>query len=329
MNYELPDLTPPFETATHPQAARAQELTEAWCRRFGLLRTPRVVAKFHALGYGRIMATLCPYVPLDGLSLVTDWNSFFFITDDQQNIGVTTDRLSRYEELVASMRRVIAGECGRHSHPLIAALQDLLGRTLPGRPDYWVARFRANLDRWLTGHLYEDSFRANATVPSVDECVMVRRDASTVLPTLDLVAVIEGACVPDQLYDSVPYQTLVLGTADIMCWINDIRSLHMERGDPISLVTMLDHHENLGVQKAIDAVAERIAARVDDHQAALLELPRTLWRQENTTPERVLRCALDMRSWAAGMENWDRTDTIRFSDQNASYVEDLLEMPCC
>jgi hypothetical protein len=280
VNYVLPDLTLPFETATHPQAARAQELTEAWCRRFGLLRTPRVVAKFHALGYGRIMATLCPYAPLDGLSLVTDWNSFFFITDDQQNIGVTTDRLSRYEELVASMRRVIAGECGRHSHPLLAALQDLLGRTLPGRPDYWVARFRANLDCWLTGHLYEDSFRASATVPTEDEYVMVRRDASTVLPTLDL-------------------------------------------------VTVLDHHENLGVQKAIDAVAERVAARADDHLAAFLELPKTLRRQENTTLERVLRCALDMQSWAAGMENWDRTDTIRFSDQNASYVEDLLEVPCC
>ncbi|WP_326566657.1 hypothetical protein VSH64_33000 [Amycolatopsis rhabdoformis] len=339
-SYEMPDLRLPFETASHPDAEHVQELTEAWCLKFGLLRSPSVARKFRALGYGRIMATLTPWAPLEGLALITDWNSFFFVTDDQQNIGVTTGRVARYEGLVASMRRVIGGDSRptvHEDHPLIAALRDLLDRTLVAqslhsRPDDWVTRFRGNLDLWLTGHLAENAYRQSGTVPTVEDYVAVRRAASTVLPTVDLVELVEGATVPDVLYRSPQYQTVVQGTADIMCWINDIHSLHMEQGDPINLVTVLDHHEHLGVQRAIDAVAARVASRVDDHLAATRELPAVLAALGVAEPEAVLRCVRDQQSWAAGMEAWDRTDTIRFSaaeatGAKASYVDDLLDWP--
>ncbi|MBR7677512.1 hypothetical protein KDA82_31900, partial [Streptomyces daliensis] len=53
----------------------------------------------------------------------------------------------------------------------------------------------------------------------------------------------------------------------------------------------------------------------------------------HTSREAVLRCVRDQQSWAAGMENWDRTDTIRFAPSElpahggtASYVEDLLDI---
>jgi hypothetical protein len=314
-----------------------QQLTEDWCRRFGLLRSPEVVAKFRALGYGRIMATLCPSVPLQGLSLVTDWNAFFFITDDQQNIAITSGRAGRYEELVAAMRRVIAGDSvptAYDDHALVVALRDLLQRTIVRRPAYWVVRLRGNLDRWLTGHLAEDAYRVSGTVPTVDDYMSVRQDASTVLPTLDLVELVEVATIPEALYRTPEYQTLVLGTADIMCWINDIHSLHMEQGDPINFVNVLRHHERLGVQDAVDAVTRRIADRIDQYLAAVKSLPSTM-DGLGIAPQAqlaVLRCVEDQQSWAAGMETWDRTDTIRFDEapregRAASYVEDLLDAP--
>ncbi|WP_394830021.1 hypothetical protein LVJ94_26295 [Pendulispora rubella] len=336
--YSIPDLRLPFETATHPQSAQVQEGTERWCRAFGLLRSPSVAAKFRALGYGRIMSTLCPYAPFDGLALVTDWNSFFFVTDDQQNIAVRTNRIALYEELAAAMRHVIADESRRtphDDHALVTSLRDLLRRTLPGRPAYWVARFRRNLDSWLVGHMTENHYRMSKKAPRIEDYIAVRRDASTVLPTLDLVEMVEKATVPDELYRTPRYQTLVTGTADIMCWINDIHSLHMEKDDPINFVTVLGHYEHLGIQSAIDAVAKRIAARVRDHLVAAHELPETMSALglplEAQTA--VLRCIRDQQSWAAGMEAWDRTDTIRFTDGDAhalqstmaSYAEDLLE----
>ncbi|WP_327350719.1 terpene synthase family protein [Streptomyces sp. NBC_01304] len=335
--YLEPDLRLPFSTATHPQAHQVQELTERWCRRFALLRAPGAAATFRALGYGRLMSTLCPCVPLDTMALITDWNSFFFITDDQQNSALTTQRTGRYEELVVAMREIIdEGPHGRHHprHPLLDALRDLLTRTLPGRPAHWRARFCRNLHLWLSGHLAENSYRVSGTVPSVDDYITVRRDASTVLPTLDLVEMAEGATVTDQLYRTTTYQTLVLGTADIMCWVNDIHSLRMEADDPINLVTVLAHHEHLCTQRAVRAVAARITARAQEHLAAARELPLTLHGLGLTAgPARaaVLRCVRDQQSWAAGMEQWDRTDTIRFADaevpargKTASYVEDLL-----
>jgi hypothetical protein len=334
----LRDLRLPFATAIHPQAQQAQQLTENWCRRFGLLRSPHVVTKFRALGYGRVMATLCPDAPLHGLALVTNWNSLFFVTDDQQNLAITTDRARQYEELVAAMRHVIADDSAltaQDHHPLIVALRDLLGQTIPGRPDYWVARLRRDLDLWLVGHLAENAYRVSGSVPTEEDYIAVRRNACTVLPTLDLVELIEAAAVPDALHQTPEYQTLVLGTADIMCWINDIHSLHMEQGDPINFVTVLDHHQHLGTDKAVDAVAARIAVRVGEHLAAARQLPQTMDRLgiARAAQTAVMRCVEDQQSWAAGMETWDRTDTIRFDDSEAphdgriaSYVEDLLDV---
>jgi hypothetical protein len=331
--YTIPDLRLPFATAANPQARRVQGMTEEWCRGRGLLSTPRVADTFRALGYGRIMSTLCPDAPLAGLALVTDWNSLFFIADDQQNIAVTTNRAARYEELVSSMRQIIAGRpdpTPQEEHPLVMALRDLLRRTLPGRPSYWKRRFRENLDLWLRGHLAENFYRVSGTVPDVASYVSLRRAASTVLPTLDLVEMVEGATVPDALYRTSRYQTLVLGTADIMCWINDIHSLHMEEGDPINLVTVLDHCEHLGVQRAIESVAARIAARVAEYTVAARDLPMTMDELGLAADSQalVMRCVRDQQSWAAGMETWDRTDTIRFagSEASASYAEDLLDI---
>lgn len=335
--YLIPDVRLPFATASHPESQRVQELTENWCRTLGLLRSSTVAAKFRALGYGRIMATLCPNAPLSGLALITDWNSLFFIADDQQNVAITTHRTGWYEDLVASMRQVIArpGYPTTHDrHPLVVCLRDLLQRTLPGAPGYWTERFRHNLDRWLKGHLAENFYRVSGTVPTVGEYISVRRDAATVLPTLDLVEIVEGAAIPDVLYRSSQYQTLVHGTADIMCWINDIHSLHMERDDPINLVTVLVRHERRDVQNAIDMVAARIAERVEDYLTAVKDLPGIMNGLGLSVEQQksIMQCVQDQQSWAAGMENWDRTDTIRFADSEAladgkiaSYVEDLLD----
>ncbi|MEW9553254.1 hypothetical protein [Nonomuraea sp. NPDC050783] len=336
--HELQDLRLPFSTATHPQADLLQEMTERWCRAQGLLGSARFAATFRALGYGRVMATLCPHAPLAGMALITDWNSLFFVADDQQNNAVTTGRADLYDDLVTRMRLLVAGHdpAAPPAHPLPAALRDLLRRTLPGRPPAWTSRFRRDLDLWLQGHLMENSYRLSGVVPDVAAYVRVRRAACTVLPTLDLVELVEGATVTDALHRTPEYRTLVLSTADIMCWINDVHSLHMERGDPINLVTVLEHHHHLGVRDAVAAVTARVAARAREHLAAAAALPSVMDRLGMTAAAQapILRCVRDQQSWAAGMESWDRTDTIRFAvseipepGRTASYVQDLLGPP--
>ncbi|MBR0873491.1 hypothetical protein JQ633_24250 [Bradyrhizobium tropiciagri] len=332
----LPELVLPFRTAMHPRSAEIQASTERWCREFDLLRSPSVAAKFHALGYGRVMSTLLPHAPFAGLALVADWNSFFFITDDQQNNAVRTDRTRAYEDLIEGMRAAISGQSGAPRagrHPLLGALDDLLDRSVPRRPAYWVARFRRNLNAWLTGHLSENAYRVSGSIPTIESYISVRRDASTVFPTLDLVESIEGAHISDALYASDDFQTLLLGTADIMCWVNDIHSLHMEQDDPINFVTVLAHHHGLDTQQAIDAVTARIALRVNEYLAAAAALPDRMDALGiyDDAQLSIMRYVADQQSWAAGMEKWDRTDTIRFAISEApepkkspTYTDDLF-----
>ncbi|WP_235210869.1 hypothetical protein, partial [Nocardia brasiliensis] len=108
------------------------------------------------------------------------------------------------------------------------------------------------------------------------------------------------------------------------------------RGDPINFVTVLNHYDKLGIQKSIDTVATRVLARVEDHLSAARGLSCTMDRLGLATELQVAiqRCISDQQSWAAGMENWDRTGTIRFADAEvpscgatASYVDDLLMRP--
>ena len=336
-NYAVPL---PFWSMAHPQHTQVQLLAQEWAESYGLFRSETTRSKFHSLGYGRLMSYACPTADLDALRIMVEWNTYFFIFDDQQNYAMLNDRVEDYDRLQRAIRRMVAshGSAPHSGHPLVAALSDLCRRTFPRMSIAWRARFEENLHRWLDGQSQENKFRAIRKTPTVNEYVQMRRDASVVYPDIDLMEIAEQTEIPDDLYRCIPFQTLVESTADIMCWINDIHSLPVEtvEGDPINLVTVLQEHDGLGPPEAVAAVSDLVASRVEDHITAIRELQERM--EETSVPhpirQAVLRCVRDQGSWAAGMELWNRTDTIRFScgelpgpNRPPQYAEDLLTPP--
>ncbi|RSD14785.1 hypothetical protein EIY87_24695 [Amycolatopsis eburnea] len=217
----------------------------------------------------------------------------------------------------------------------MAAVADLCTRTFPGRGPEWERRFALNLETWLAGHARENAFRAAAVPPGSAEYVRLRRDASTVLPNCDLIELTEGAEIPDALYYRGAYQEVVAATADIMCWANDVHSLpgELAAGDPINFVVVLAEERRLDWPAAVRCVCDRIADRVAERTAAERRLDADLAELELPDDLRraVRRGVANQGSWAAGMERWDRTDTIRhaapkFTDETgrAGYAENLL-----
>lgn len=309
----------PYTAVRHPDYEQAQARGEEWAARFGLLQSERTRRKFHALGYGRLMSFTCPTVALDDLMVVIDWNTYFFTLDDVQHNAVTTARVRRYDRLRQDMQDTIrrrGGVAEATHHPLITALADLCQRTFPRGSAGWARRFEQNLERWLDGHARENSHRMARSLPGVDEYIRLRRDASTVFPTLDLMELVEGAEVPGELYDSPEYRTLAESTADVMCWINDIHSLPVEMAaeDPINLVVILHQTRRLAVREAVDEVVRRIGLRIDERIAARAALGPLMESMGIQAPQAaaIERCVRGQESWAAGMELWDRTDTLRF-----------------
>jgi hypothetical protein len=326
----------PFRARRHPRGDEAQAATRQWAHRLGLIRSESTLRKFDALGYGRLMSYAAPDARDEDLRLLVDWNTLFFVFDDLQDDALLAGKRVEYERLRRQVLETIDQRGRRPSwHPVVAAVSDLCDRTFPGRSKEWARRFALNLEIWLTAHARESAFRAAAVVPAFAEYAPLRRDASTVLPNCDLIALAAGAELPDALYFRRAYQEIVAATADIMCWTNDVHSLAAElaAGDPINLVVVLAREHGLGwaeaVERVCDLIAERVAERGDAERRlaadlAELGLPDDL---ENA----VRRGVANQGSWAAGMELWDRTDTIRhaapkFADDHgrAGYAENLL-----
>lgn len=335
-DWRLREIPLPYRVRRHPRADEAQEKTREWAHRLGLIRSESTLRKFDALGYGRLMSCAAPDAPDEDLQLLVDWNTLFFVFDDIQDDALLTGKRVGYERLRRQVLETIDQRGRRPSwHPVVAAVSDLCDRTFPGRSAEWTRRFALNLEIWLTGHARENAFRAAAVAPGLAEYARLRRDASTVLPNCDLIELAAGAELPDALYFRGPYQEIVAATADIMCWTNDVHSLAAElaAGDPINLVVVLARERRLGWADAVRRVGAMIADRVADRGDAERRLGTEL--AELGLPEdlksAVRRSVANQGSWAAGMERWDRTDTIRhvapkFADGlgRAGYAETLI-----
>lgn len=335
-DWRLREIPLPFRARKHPRGDEAQEKTRHWAHRLGLIRSESTLRKFDALGYGRLMSYADPDAPDDDLQLLVDWNTLFFVFDDIQDDALPAGKRVEYERLRRQVLETVDQRGRRPSwHPVVAAVSDLCDCTFPGRSADWAGRFALNLEIWLTGHARENAFRSAAVPPGAAEYARLRRDASTVLPNCDLIELAAGAELPDALYFRGAYQEVVAATADIMCWTNDIHSLAAElaAGDPINLVVVLAREHRLGWADAVRRVGAMIAERVADRGDAELRLAAELAELglPDDVKSAVRRSVANQGSWAAGMELWDRTDTIRhvapkFADGHgrAGYAENLI-----
>ncbi|MGX1804171.1 terpene synthase family protein [Nocardia sp. NPDC055321] len=312
------EITLPFPPRPHLSGARAQRHAQHWATRFGLLADERSRRRFESLGYGRFASYWCSGASFADLALLAEWITLFFIFDDLQDAAIAEQRADEYDGLRYRALDVIHRRArpAEPATPVIAALENLCERTYPRQNPSAARRFALNLEIWLMGHARENVFRASSTVPGPAEYPRLRRDACTVLPTVDLAEIAERAVVPDALYFGPAYQEIIATTADLMCWINDLHSLAVETEteDPINLVTVLRRHRGLDLPDAVAQVRAMIADRVRDNLAAAAAI-RPEMDELRLTPQvrnAVLRCVRDCQSATAGMELWDRTDTVRF-----------------
>ncbi|QLY28193.1 terpene synthase family protein [Nocardia huaxiensis] len=308
----------PFAPQRHPMSDAAQHRAGVWARRHGLLETDTDAARFDALGYGRFAAHWCPTANFSDLVLMAEWITLFFFFDDLQDQAIATGNGGEYDDLRHDATRIIRGRAAAPTdHPVLTALSELCVRTSARNSAAWARRFALDLEIWLLGHARENAFRRAARTPGPDEYPRLRRDACTVLPTVDLAEIIEHTEIPDALYFGPSYQQIIATTADIMCWINDLHSLarELDAEDPINMVTVLRHHRALTLAEAVDEVRHAIDARIRDHQSAITTLTTEMDALHLSAHTRhgILRCVRDCGSAIAGMESWDRTDTVRFA----------------
>ncbi|WP_225629443.1 terpene synthase family protein [Streptomyces werraensis] len=325
----------PFHIRRHPNEETIQHGVEQWATRRGLLADTRALERFRRHRITSLMTAGCDAADVDLAALVVEVATFAFFLDDQQNNAARTDRATAYDRLNTRLRKVVSGAAvDGEDNPLVRALADLLERLRSRASPDWHARFCHDLTLAFDGHEAENVFRRKAGVPDAEVFPSMRRDASFCYPLFDVLELCHGAPIPSPVHNSRPYRMIREAIADIMCWTNDIHSLHMEQaaGEPINYVTVLQRAAACATDQAVDEVCRRIELRVGELHSARRELSGLL--MELSAPRRVReavsRCVGGFESWAGRMEEWDRTGTDRFDPATIgasglpSYVEDLL-----
>lgn len=317
-----PTLFCPFPAAINPHADAVQDHTTAWARRLGLVRDEQALTRFRAARFGRLAARAYPNAALPELEIVSDWNVWLFMLDDQCDeggIGKTPGALAR---LFASLMAVLRTPPGAQpSSPLAAGLHDLWSRMAPRSTADWQARFIQDADDYFQACLWEATNRQDGRVPSVADYIAWRPLTGGLITDVDLIDLTEHIVLPAPVRQHTILRRMTEMANNVVCWSNDIISLEKERqrGDVHNLVIAVRHEQDCGWQEAVD----RVAALHDEQVRGFLALERLVPRWEPEVDAGVRTYLGVLRSWMRGNLDW-AYETGRYS-QGEAVPADALE----
>lgn len=93
----LPTIFCPFPSAVSPSAEAVHQHTLEWVRRYALIKDERAFERLRSSKFGWLIARAYPNAPLGRLAIVSDWNTWLFILDDECDecgIGKRPERLA-------------------------------------------------------------------------------------------------------------------------------------------------------------------------------------------------------------------------------------------
>ncbi|MFI7235660.1 terpene synthase family protein [Streptomyces cyaneofuscatus] len=199
------------------------------------------------------------------VALTGQWAAFICWMDDRidrQGLGSRVDELERF---CSPLREVLvsgAPAAGGADVLQARALASLWGRTAPGMPQAWRARFTADYLGFLDATEEEAALRRSGAVLSLDSYLRLRRRTITVLPLLDVLERTVGTLMPDipQLREQLT--ELRWAVADVAGWVNDLASAADDRtAAQENLVTVLAREHRWSANEARARAAEMVDVR--------------------------------------------------------------------
>lgn len=155
-------------------------------------------------------------------------------------------------------------------------------------------------------------------VPDLESYIQFRRDASGCKQCFALIEYANGLDLPDEVFDDSIVRTLQEIANDIVSWSNDIVSYDMEqaRGETRNMVVILMELREIGVQEAVDDVAEQCEALVKRFEETKGLLPSF---GKDLDPLVTIYIE-GLQHWIAGFLNWC-FETERYFGKEAPDVQ--------
>jgi hypothetical protein len=299
----IPELYCPFPSAVNSHAEAVNQHTLAWVRRFNLVPNENDFSQLIASKFGWLAARAYPNAALDELRIVSDWNTWLFIRDDQcDESGLGHDPASlakRHDRLL----EILAG-CAPtlRDSPLAHALYDLRGRLECKASRGWMGRFIHSVVEYFESSVWEARNRASKVTPDPDTYITMRPYTGGLYTDIELIDITERIYLPLHVRKHRTVQDLALMANNVVCWSNDIISFFKEirHNDVHNLVVSLRHHHRLTLQEAIDRAAEL----TDGQVRAFMALQEKLPCFSPSIDADLRRFVAVLRSWMRGNLDW-------------------------
>jgi hypothetical protein len=238
-----------------------------------------------------------PQAGADTIGFVADWLLWVFPLDDLCEHVFARRRPAGNPLTTGALPQVVTTGVAEFRAAVTAGMS-------PG----WGARFRHDLDSYLSHAVRYAGVSAPDDLPPLDDFLLLRREESAAKPTVDLVEVAAGADLPAEFRACADWCGLTDACADVLAWTNDLHSYRKERqaGSRFNLVDVLVRRAGLSepdaYARAVD-MTNRTAREFVARAAALAHSPQFRSLPEQSRSD-ALRCLDGMRYWMRGQYEW-------------------------
>lgn len=303
----LPELYCPFPSAVNRHAESLHQHTIEWVRKFNLIPDEKAFQRFCKSRFSDLAARVYPHAAYTELTLLSDWNVWTFIMDDQMDEGSIGKQPNQLTLFYSSLLDVLKGKDATYRiEPLGAALNDIRQRIIQQKVDaIKLDRFIGSFEACLAAFVWEAKNRVTGVVPDVATYIKMRAMTSGWQTFLELISINRLFELSPEILNHPDVQCLSSMTNNILCWANDISSFDKElkRGDVHNLVLVLQHKHQCTLHKAIQCAAELHNNEVQ----AFMELATQLPFLGREIDFQLKRYVSSLRYWIRGSLDWHLT----------------------
>ncbi|RDI50743.1 selina-4(15),7(11)-diene synthase [Nocardia mexicana] len=334
---EIPPLYSPFVPAIHPAHAEINHNTAVWAENLGI-GSPRLRRQLAAHDIGAFAARILPEGDAAVVQLLGDFIVWLFLVDDghceEGRLGTLPGELAG--ELSRLLRVAENPDAAMVvDERLGAGLRELRQRmdeyATPSQATRWVEGLR----QYFLSVVWEAHHRERDSVPSLDDYTLMRLYTGATTVIFPLLEMAHGYELDADERDATATRAAVEMACFVICWDNDILSLHKEsRGDRywLNAIRVLARERGASPAEALPicvAQRDRVTCRYLRVRNRLATTGGPALRRYLTTADSFIRGAQD---WQATSSRYTTPDDIarpslRFTDTPTDSSDQPLDIP--
>jgi hypothetical protein len=257
----------PVPAAVHPAVGEIEAAAVEWLDRVRLHRTEQERARLLGTHSAEFYARFAPHGVPEGILTAALWVYWGFAFDDARcDSGPCSADPPAFLELAGQVQRALE-TAEPPAEPYAAALHDIAARMRAQVTGTVFRRFVDAHRHWLYCVAWQVGNRAAGRMPTLPEYLTMRLGSAGGPPTIALLEIANGIEVPAPEMDSRDVRALTEMAHLIASLDNDLHSFRKELAEnetAQNVISVLCHHDGLGVAAALDAavaIRDRVMIR--------------------------------------------------------------------